>query len=136
MSNRPPSSAVEAFELGAREFLRIHRRIVSDFERSLKHARHFIKLAHRSLEREPQETVHMLEQILEIDLLRHVTGQFEEFESVVARLPPGLARSDSAVPDEGAQFKSLRDRYEAILREAEAQAEEMQKLLSALTAPH
>ena len=136
MSVRRPPSAVEAVELGAREFLRIHRRIVSDFERSLKNSRQFIKLAHRSLEREPQNTVHMLEQILEIDLLGHVTRQFEEFESVLARLPPDLAGSEPAAPDEGAQFQSLRLRYEDLLRDAESQAEEIQKLLSALTAPH
>ncbi|NIT63960.1 MAG: hypothetical protein GWO39_09295, partial [Gammaproteobacteria bacterium] len=38
-------------------FVGTHRRIVADFGRSLANARHFLKLAERSLEREPEETV-------------------------------------------------------------------------------
>jgi hypothetical protein len=138
MSRSPPSSAVAAFELRAREFLQTHRRIVADFERSLKSARHYVKLAGRSLELEPESTVDMLGQIREIDLLRHVTQQFEEFESVLAMLPPDLVQGDPTLPDGGApaEFKSLRARYEAMVRDAESQAEEMEKILSALTAPH
>lgn len=138
MSRHQPSSAAEPFDLRAREFLQTHGRIVAEFERSLKNARHFIKLANRSLEQEPESTVEMLGQIREIDLLRHVTQQFEEFESVLAMLPPGLVQADSAQPDAGtsAEFGALRQRYEAMAREAESQAEDMERVLAALTTPH
>ena len=74
--------------LGA--FVRTQRRIVDDFGRSLSNARHFLNLAHRSLEREPDETVTMLQQIREIDLLGHLSHQFDEYRGVAGLLlsPP------------------------------------------------
>ena len=100
MARRETRAAGETFEERARAFLLVHRRIVADFERSLKNARHFIKLAGRSLEREPEATITMLEQVREIDLLRHVTHQFEEFQSIAAMLPPALAPGDASLPAE------------------------------------
>ncbi len=139
MARREPISSIEASEERAQEFLKTHRRIVSDFERSLKNARHFIKLAGRSLEQEPEGTVTMIEQIREIDLLRHVTQQFEEYQSVVALLPPVISQADLAgVPAGGlpGEIQSMQARYESLVHEAESQAEDMEQILSALTAPH
>ena len=138
MARREPYSALEAVEERARAFLKTHHRIVSDFERSLKNARHFIKLADRSLEQEPDGTITMIEQIREIDLLRHVTQEFEEYQTIEAMLPPVLTLEDPASSAAGlrGEIKSMRARYESLVQEAESQAEEMEKILSALTAPH
>lgn len=138
MVRQDAGTPLTAFEERAREFLRAHRRIVSDFERSLKNARHFLKLAERSLEREPEATIQMLEQIREIDLLGHVTHQFEEYQSVVAMLPPAVAQGDPALPDEElpAEIKSMRARYEQLVQDAEGQAEDTEKILSSLQTPH
>jgi hypothetical protein len=138
MAKQKAVAASEGFEERAREYLRVHGRIVSDFERSLKNARHFIKLAERSLEQEPEATVTLLEQIREIDLLRHVSHQLEDYESVLALLPAELVQGTPTQADEGQtlELKAMRARYEALLQEAEAQAEEMGKLLNALTQPH
>lgn len=139
MARRESFSPIEASEERAREFLKTHHRIVSDFERSLKNARHFIKLAGRALEQEPEGTVTMIEQIREIDLLRHVTQQFEEYQAVVAMLPPVISQADPVeVPAGGlpGEIKSMHAHYESLVHEAESQAEEMEKILSALTAPH
>lgn len=138
MARRKPASSVGTFEERAGEFVLAHRRILSDFERSLKNARHFIKLAGRSMEREPEATITMLEQVREIDLLRHVTHQHEEYLSVAAMLFPALAQTGPASPAAGqqAEIESMRARYDALMLEAESQAEEMERLLSALQTPH
>ncbi len=138
MARREPTSPLETFEERAREFLRTHHRIVTDFERSLKNARHFIKLAGRSMEQEPEATITMVEQVREIDLLRHVSHQFEEFQSVAAMLPPALAPDEPTLPDDGPRtaIKAMHARYEALVLEAESEAEEMERILSALQTPH
>jgi len=138
MARRGSKSPSESFEERARVFLEAHRRIVSDFERSLKNARHFIKLASRSLEQEQEATIAMLEQVREIDLLRHVTHQSEEFQSVAAMLPPALAQGGESRPEEGAQAEitAMRARYAALVQEAEGQAEEIERILSALQTLH
>jgi hypothetical protein len=137
MARREPSP-IEAFETRAREYLLVHRRIAGDFERSLKNARQFIKLASRSLEQEPDGTIQMLEQIREIDLLGHVTQQYDEYQGVMALLPQDLVQGDPTLPDSRVQseIKAMRARYEAIVQEAESQAEDLEKILSALTTPH
>ena len=138
MTARRVPPAAEAFEQRAREFLLTHRKILSDFERSLKNARHFIKLAGKSMEREPESTLQMIEQIREIDLLRHVTHQLDEYESVIAMLSPVLTTGSATEKLEGpiADFKAMRERYEALVAEAESQAAEMEKIAAALTSPH
>ncbi len=134
MARREPQTAAETFEQRAAAFLATHQRIISDFERSLKNARHFIKLGERSLEQEPEATIQMIEQVREIDLLGHISRQFEEYQSV-AGLLPGM---DGEVEAESVQdrIRALRLRYEQLVEEAESQAEEMEKLISALTTPH
>jgi len=138
MAKRESTPSVAAFEERAREFLKTQRRILSDFERSLKNARHFIELAGRSLEQEPEDTIQMMEQIREIDLLRHVSHHFEEFEAVIAMLPPALVQGDPTLPDTApqAEMKSMRTRYETLVHEAESQAADMERILSALQQPH
>ena len=118
--------------LGA--FVRTQRRIVDDFGRSLSNARHFLNLAHRSLEREPEETVTMLQQIREIDLLGHLSHQFDEYRGVAGLLlsPP----VPSADPDLVGEVAELQQSYEALLEEAEKQTEAIDRLLFSLQVQH
>jgi len=113
------------------EFVGTHRRIVADFGRSLANARHFLKLADRSSEREPEETVTMLEQIKEIDLLGHLTNQYEEYRNIAGFVLPAEAppEHDSPLLIEVAD---LQRQYEALLEEAEDQMEAIDKLIFAL----
>lgn len=113
-------------------FLATQQRIVADFQRSLNNARHFIDLAGVSLEREPENTEIMLEQVLEIDLLRHVTEQFENFQSVAAMLSAAQGPLEA---DAGA-LREVQEGYEALIREAEGQAERISALLQTLQVTH
>ncbi len=115
-------------------FVGTHRRIVADFGRSLANARHFLKLAERSLEREPEETVEMLEQIKEIDLLGHLGTQYEEYQTVAAL----FLAPDSAAPDHPlvGEVAELQQKYEALLEEAADQMETLDRVLFALQSQH
>ncbi|HEX9841623.1 MAG TPA: hypothetical protein VGC20_02690, partial [bacterium] len=101
-------------------FVGTHRRIVADFGRSLANSRQFIRLADRSLEREPEETVTMLEQIREIDLLGNLSSQFDEYRNIASLFLPGETppEHDSPLLTE---VSELQQQYEALLEEAEGQ---------------
>lgn len=115
-------------------FISIHRRILAEFGRSLANARHFLKLAGRSLEREPLETETMLEQIKEIDLLGHLTNQFEEYRSISALLlPPHTSVTDIELQG---QIAEIQTKYEGLLEEAEDQMEAIDNLLATLQTRH
>ena len=60
-------------------FMEAHRRTIADFGRSLANSAQFLKLADKSMEQEPEETESMLEQIKEIDLVGHLSHQYEEY---------------------------------------------------------
>jgi hypothetical protein len=116
-------------------FVGAHRRIVADFQRSLANARQFIRLADRSMEREPEETVVMLEQIREIDLLGHLSTQYEEYRNIAGFFLPaeGAPEHDSPLL---AQVTELQRQYEALLEEAEGQMEAIEKLIFTLQKHH
>jgi hypothetical protein len=115
-------------------FLATHQRILGDFGRSLANARHFLKLADRSLQREPEETVSMLEQIREIDLLGHLTRQYEEYRNVTnLLLPPHGSHPDPRLQGDLAE---LQTRYEGLLEEAAGQMEISGQLLTSLQTRH
>ena len=106
------------------EFVGTHRRILD-----------FIQLAGRSMEREPEETVTMLEQIREIDLLGHLGTQYEEYRNIAGFfLPDG--DSTPAKSPLVTQVAELRDRYEGLVDEAERQMEAIEKLLFDLQTHH
>jgi hypothetical protein len=116
-------------------FVGAHRRIVADFGRSLANSRHFIRLADRSMEREPEETVTLLEQIKEIDLLGHLSGQYEEYRNIAGFFLPGEGPPEHESPLL-AQVADLQREYEALLEEAEGQMEAIDKLLNTLQTRH
>jgi hypothetical protein len=126
---RPPSPAITDRLDG---FLTAQQRIVADFDRSLRNARHFIDLAGVSLEREPDNTETLLEQVMEIDLLGHVTEQFENFQSVSAL----LVAAQSPLETESGALGTVQKRYEALLQEAVNQAEHISTLLTTLRVTH
>ena len=112
-------------------FVGTHRRIVEDFARSLANARHFLRLAEQAMEREPEETVTLLEQIREIDLLGHLGLQFEEYRNIASLFLP----EDAAAADDDtllAEVAELQVRYEALLEEAESQMEGIEHVLFSL----
>ena len=116
----------------AQTFLEFHRKVVGDFERSLANARHFINLASQAVEQEPENTVAMIEQIQEIDLVSHLTKQYEEFQHMTGQL-------DSLKVDEKriqASISTLREQYEEIMAEAEEQAGIMEVMLASMQNPH
>jgi hypothetical protein len=113
-------------------FIATQERILADFDRSLRNARHFIGLAGVAMEKEPHHTGIMLEQVMEIDLLRHVTEQFDNFQSVAAMLAaaPGPLEADPQA------LNALSARYEALVQEAEEQAERISIYLTTLRVKH
>jgi hypothetical protein len=112
-------------------FVGAHRRIVADFGRSLANSRNFITLAGRSMEREPEQTVTMLEQIREIDLLGHLGSQYEEYRAIAGLYLPGEAppEHDSPLLE---QVVELQTQYEGLMEEAEGQMVAIEKLLFTL----
>ncbi|HUJ74238.1 MAG TPA: hypothetical protein VL359_05235 [bacterium] len=126
-----PLSAAQAEKV--ERFLIAHRRIVADFARSLENARHFLNLAERALEREPGNTLTLLSQIREIDLLGHLSRQFEEFQAVAGALPP---QGNAEAPAQARRVETTRSRYEDLIREAESQLAVMDRLQAALSHPH
>ena len=113
-------------------FILTQQRIVADFDRSLRNARHFIDLSGVSLEQEPDSTETLLEQVMEIDLLGHVTEQFENFQSVSAL----LAAAQGPPESETGALADVQKRYEALVQEAESQAERISTLLTTLRVTH
>lgn len=115
-------------------FVRAHLRIIEEFGRSLANANHFLRLADRSMEKEPLETVSMLEQIKEIDLLGNLNTQVEEYRGIASfLLPPNTPIDDLALQGEVAELET---KYEGLLEEAEKQMEQLQNLLSNLQTRH
>ena len=111
-------------------YLDTHRRTVGEFERSLRNARHFLELAGLSREKEPDETVTLLEQIREIDLLSHLNNQFEAFLEISDLLPEDA--SSQAVLEAHGDVEDLREKYELLLEEAELQQETLRELMEEL----
>ena len=119
-------------------YLESHLKITADFERSLSNSRHYVELAELAKDKEPGETVTMLEQIQEIDLLGHLQSQMEAFEEVSSLLNTGGDSEgeglESGVLEEGGpegigQMQELRDRYDLMLEEAEEQQEAIAELM-------
>lgn len=125
----------EEFSEKMATFVGTHRRIVADFQRSLANARHFIQLANRSMEREPDETVAMLEQIREIDLLHHLNIQYEEYRNIASFFLPAEGPPEHDSPLFSA-VADLQHQYEALVEEAESQMEAIEKLLTTLQTHH
>lgn len=123
----PKWRELEVFNEKLSAYLETHRSAVGDFERSLGNARHYIELAKVAKDKEPENTVTMLEQIREIDLLGHVQKQYEAFQdSTGLLLVP--EREEGAEEDAG-EIDLLRERYELLLEEAEDQQETMEDLM-------
>ena len=122
--------AAAELEERTESFLALQQRIVADFERSLANARQFIDLAGVSMSREPEETTMMLEQVREIDLLRHISEQFENFEGIATMLAQARGAAESG--PRGAAFAELRKRYEVLQAEAEEQAERIATILTSI----
>ncbi|MEE8435649.1 MAG: hypothetical protein V3S64_12750 [bacterium] len=115
-------------------FVRAHQRIIEEFGRSLVSANHFLQLADRSMEKEPLETVSMLEQIKEIDLLGNLNSQVDEYRGIAGfLLPPNTPVDDLALRGEVAELET---KYEGLLEEAEKQMEQLETLLSTLQTRH
>src|SRR3972149_4422522 len=106
-----PRDAAE-FSEKLESLLESHRRFAAEFEQSLGNARHFIALADRAMEQEPEDTVSMLNQIREIDLLGHLQRLAEEFESVRATLAASPFWQDARGFD--GELDDLADRYETL----------------------
>ncbi|MDH5751604.1 MAG: hypothetical protein OEZ59_04235 [Deltaproteobacteria bacterium] len=113
----------------AADFHREHKRIVEDFQRSLNNSRYFLELARISNEMEPEETVSMLEQIKNIDLLGHLEQQRNEFLNVSGF----FTSSDSQVQDEElvAGMTALEELYRELIVEAERQVDDLNELIAA-----
>ena len=115
-------------------FLVFHRRVIGDFRRSLANSSHFIDLAGKALEHEPDNTIHLINQIREIGLLSHLEDQFQEFQQMagmLAHMPGGIDQDELR---EGVE--AVKDDYEVLLGQAEEQAEKLAELLNLLEHPH
>ena len=109
-------------------YLETHQKITADFERSLQNARHFVELAKISTDKEPAETVTMLEQIQEIDLLGHLQAQLDAFEEISGLLDKDeeLELEESGEMD---RKQEIRNRYDLMLEEAEDQQNTIAELI-------
>jgi len=120
----------DAVEFGDKleTLLNDHRRFIDQFEQSLRNARHFIALADRSMEQEPEDTIAMLNQIREIDLLGYLQRLAEEFDAVRATLAASPfwkeARSFNVDLDD------LASRYERLQEEAASQLNGIEAILN------
>lgn len=114
-------------------YLETHHKITTDFERSLRGARHYVELAKLARDKEPEETAALLEQIREIDLLGHLQTQLEAFEDISGFLPSGEAPAENEPSEdekEGInQIQEIRNRYDVMLEEAEDQQEAISELM-------
>lgn len=115
-------------------FIQTHQQIVADFEGSLANARHFLELAGRSMEQEPEETVSMLEQIKEIDLLGKLATQYEEFQAMSGFLrPPNTPVDDARI---GGTLNAMENSYQKLIEESEKQMDEIDRIVSSLQNAH
>lgn len=124
------SESPESAEFGEKleTLLDDHRRFVEQFEQSLKNARHFIALADRSMEQEPEDTIAMLNQIREIDLLGYLQRLSEEFDAVRASLATSPFWQAAGPFNE--DLDRLASRYEALQEEAASQLNGIDALLN------
>ena len=111
-------------------YLESHQKIVGEFHTSINNAQNFLELAKLSIEQEPENTIEMLEQIKEIDLLGHLTRQFEAFQEVTSAIP--VNSQDPGVKLQLEKFEDLENQYEGLLEQAEAQMELLELLLAQL----
>lgn len=124
----------QSFQEKAEVFVETHERIVEDFERSLANAKHFLELSRLSMDAEPENTVDMLEQIKDIDLLGHLSTQFEEFQQTAGFLDPPASKLENQ--EVGRKVEALRQRYENLVAEAEGQMESLDEMLNTLQVTH
>lgn len=120
----------DAFREKVSTYLESHNRILREFRGSMDNANNFLELAKLASEKEPENTVSMLEQIKEIDLFGHLTRQHEAFQEVAGMLAPGS--DDPAIRLQAEEFEDLDGQYEAMLEEAEAQMDLLETLLAQL----
>ena len=111
-------------------YLDTHERILGEFRVSMDNAQNFLELAKLSADREPENTVIMLEQIKEIDLFGHLTRQYEVFREVTDMIPSGS--DDPSTQLQAERFEDLDLQYEAMLADAEAKTEQLEQLLAQL----
>ena len=128
METEPRDAAEFADKLES--LLNSHRRFVTEFEKSLHNARRFIALADRSMERELEDTVSMLNQIREIDLLGHLQRLSEEFDAVRGFLAASPFWEESR--SFGGELDELAERYEALQEEAADQLNGIESLLNTM----
>lgn len=113
----PLSPAQEKFSEHMQKFARVHQEIVEQFVRSVEKAEHWVKLACLSREKEPQATLDMLRQIMEIDLLGNLSGQKEEFEKIYTVLPEKARFVYKNVENLALNYKELIQRTESLHQE-------------------
>ena len=123
-----------SFETKVKAFLKAHQKIVDEFENSLSNANQFLELATISVEKEPLETLSMLEQIREIDLLGHLTRQYEEYQNVAGFFTS--AEPQVEIEDLKAQLGAVLSRYQSLMHQAEGQMERIEELLGTLRQHH
>ena len=121
---------IQAFYEKISTYLESHQKIVGEFRKSLENAQNFLELAKLSSEQEPENTIEMLEQIKEIDLLGHLGRQFEAFQEVGATIPANSL--DPAVQLQTEKFDDLEKQYEDLLEQAEDQLGLLDDLLAQL----
>ena len=109
-----------------------HRRFISEFEKSLASAAHFIELADSSMETEPENTVTMLRQIREIDLVGHIRRLAEEFDGMQSFLIASPMEGETGSFRE--DLAALADDYETLNEEANSQLDRIDRLIGALDA--
>lgn len=128
MIGQPDSAA--AFGRKVKALVSSHRRFIADFENSLKNSGHFLALADRALEQEPESTVDMLQQIREIDLLGHLQRLSEEFDGLRGALAmsPYWGEGEPYLTE----LERLSERYDALQGEAVNQLSQIDTLLQAL----
>ncbi len=110
-------------------FLASQQQILSEFQRSLANARHFVELANLSMEKEPENTATMLKQLQDIGLADHLETQFENFEAMERNLPL-VSRMEETSTEVG-EWQDVRIKYTELLEEAARQTKETEFLLHA-----
>lgn len=120
---------VDALRERLAAFLASQQQILSEFQRSLANARHFVELANLSMEKEPENTATMLKQLQDIGLADHLETQFENFEAMERNLPL-VSRMEETATQEG-EWEDVRTKYGELLEEAARQTKETEFLLHA-----
>lgn len=107
-----------------------HRRFMSEFEVSLRNAGNFIQIADEAMEREPEATVEMLNQIRDFDLLGHVRNLIAEFNAVQGFvIASPLANEEERFRP---QIEGLAADYEDLEQRAEDQLNTISSILDTL----